>query len=98
MHKRYGTYIYNGILLGQSEKGQLNVPFATTWMDLETIIPTDRREMNMGYLHVSLNDDTVSFSTEQKQIPRQLSFTTEKQRLPNNGKGRWGKGWRGLGD
>ena len=36
MGKEYVVHIYNGILLSHKKKEIM--PFATTWMDLETII------------------------------------------------------------
>ena len=60
MDRRCGIYIHSGILLGQ-EKGQFNGAFATTWMDLEIIIPSDTRKRQISYGIVytwNLNYDT----------------------------------------
>ena len=38
MDKGDVVYIYNGVLLGNQKKNEI-LPFATTWMELEGIMP-----------------------------------------------------------
>ena len=47
---RCGTYIYNGILL--SHKKVKTMPFAETWMELETVILSEVSQKEKDKYHI----------------------------------------------
>ena len=73
------------------KKGSLIVPFATTWMDLETIVPTDGRETNMQYcLHVESKrrHSELPYGTEtDPQTPLSSQQRTDSPRGRAGGEG-----------
>ena len=93
--RRWSIYIHNGILLGQ-EKGQFNCAFATTWMDLEIIIPSDARKRQISYSIVytwNLNYDTNELLYETETDSQTSLSWQERTDLPRGRAGREEMEW-----
>ena len=69
--KRCGTYIYNGEYYSATRKNEM-MPFASTWMNIETIIRRDVSQTEKGKYHM------ISLICEIKKDANTLIYKTEK--------------------
>ena len=73
MDKEDVIYTYNGILL--SHKKNEILPFATTWMDLESVMLSEISQRQMPY------DFTYMWNLETKQNEQRKKTHKQKHRL-----------------